>query len=313
MEIEFLGTGAGVPARNRNVTSIALKLLAERNEIWLFDCGEGTQQQILRTTIKPRKITKIFITHLHGDHIFGLPGFLTSRSNQGGDTPVDLYGPVGIKKYVQTSLSVTGTRLSYRINYHEITEPGIVFEDQTITVSEMKLDHRIDSYGYRIQEADLPGELLVEKLITEGVPSGPIYGKLKSGSDVTLADGRVLHGVDYVAPTRPGRIVAIMGDTRKTDNTIKLAQDADVLVHESTFGQHESKLARQYYHATSTQAAQIARLANCHLLLMTHISARYIGRMALQLQKEARDIFPNSKVVNDFDVVEIPLPNAIKE
>ncbi|GEL13081.1 ribonuclease z [Lapidilactobacillus concavus DSM 17758] len=313
MEIEFLGTGAGVPARSRNVTSIALKLLDERNEVWLFDCGEGTQQQILKTTIKPRKVNKIFITHLHGDHIFGLPGFLTSRSNQGGETRLDLYGPTGIKRYVQTSLAVTGTRLSYPIAYHEITEPGIVFEDDQFQVSQLKLDHRIDSYGYRIQEAAFTGELLVDKLKAEQVPSGPIYGKLKAGETVSLPDGRVLNGHDYIGESRPGRIVAIMGDTRKTDHTITLAQDADVLVHESTFSQHESKLARQYFHSTSTQAAQIAVAAHCRRLLLTHISARYLGRAARQLQEEAREVFPNTRVVNDFDIIKIPLPVAVKE
>ncbi|MFD1465702.1 ribonuclease Z [Lapidilactobacillus mulanensis] len=313
MEIEFLGTGAGVPARSRNVTSIALKLLDERNEIWLFDCGEGTQQQILKTTIKPRKVDKIFITHLHGDHIFGLPGFLTSRSNQGGETNLDLYGPAGIKRYVQTSLAVTGTRLSYQIIYHEIEGPGTIFSDGQFEVSQLKLDHRIDSFGYRIQEADFSGELLVDKLKAEQVPSGPIYGKLKAGEVVSLPDGRTIDGKDYIGASRPGRIVAIMGDTRKTDHTITLAENADVLVHESTFSQHESRLARQYFHTTSTQAAQIAVKAHCRRLLLTHISARYLGRAAHQLQQEAQEIFPNTKVVNDFDVIKIPLPIAVKE
>ena len=120
MELLFLGTGAGVPAKHRNVTSIALKLLEERNSIWLFDCGEGTQQQILHTTLKPRKIEKIFITHLHGDHIFGLPGLLSSRSFQGGDEPLVVYGPKGIREYVLTSLKVSGTHLKYALSFHEI-------------------------------------------------------------------------------------------------------------------------------------------------------------------------------------------------
>ncbi|WP_125766509.1 ribonuclease Z [Lapidilactobacillus wuchangensis] len=306
MELEFLGTGAGVPARGRNVTSIALKMLDERNEVWLFDCGEGTQQQILQTTLKPRKINKIFITHLHGDHIYGLPGFLSSRSNQGGDTPLDIYGPVGIKEYVQTSLNITGTHLSYRLRFHEITEPGVVFTDKKIKVSQMPLDHRIDCYGYRVEEAALPGELLVDKLQEAHVPSGPIYGKLKAGQTVTLADGRVLTGTDYLGPAKPGRIVTIIGDTRKTANIELLAADANVLVHESTFGQHESKLAHQYYHSTSTQAAQVAVKSHCQRLILTHISARYLGKGAHQLQTEAQQIFPATRVANDFDVFAVP-------
>ncbi|WP_261805804.1 ribonuclease Z [Lapidilactobacillus luobeiensis] len=309
MELEFLGTGAGVPARGRNVSSLVLKMLDERNEIWMFDCGEGTQQQILQTGIRPRKVTKIFISHLHGDHIYGLPGFLSSRSNQGGTAAVDLYGPVGLKQYVQTSLKTTGTRLAYPLNFHEVTTTGVIFADGQTTVSTLPLDHRITCLGYRVVEADLPGELLVEKLRDLQVPSGPIYGKLKAGQEVTLADGRVLAGKDFVGPAKRGRIVTVISDTRQTPNILKLAADADVLVHESTFGQAEGRLAHQYFHSTSTQAAKVAQKAHCRQLLLTHISARYLGRGAHQLQTEAQHIFKQTRVVNDFDIVAVPFAN----
>ncbi|KRN29421.1 beta-lactamase superfamily hydrolase [Lactobacillus selangorensis] len=307
MELEFLGTGAGVPAKNRNVTSIALKLLNERNEIWLFDAGEGTQQQILRTTIKPRKITKIFITHLHGDHLYGLPGLLSSRSFQGGNTPLTIYGPQGVDTYVRTSLRVSDSHLTYPIHYVILKNPGKLFEDNTFKVEVAKLDHRIPSFGYRIIEKDHAGELLVDKLRADGVPSGPIYGQLKAGQDVTLPDGRLIHGKDYVGPAQKGRIVTILGDTRKNKNGLKLAQNADVLVHESTFGDEEKKLAHQYYHSTSTEAADIAKKAHVGELLLTHISARYVGKMSQQLEREARQIFPHTRVMNDFDTYTIPL------
>ncbi|MFC6314896.1 ribonuclease Z [Lapidilactobacillus achengensis] len=306
MELEFLGTGAGVPARGRNVSSLALKMLDERNEIWLFDCGEGTQQQILQTAIRPRKVTKIFISHLHGDHLYGLPGFLSSRSNQGGIEPVDLYGPIGLKQYVQTSLKTTGTRLGYPLNFHELSGAGVIFADAGITVTTLPLDHRIACFGYRVVEADLPGELLVAKLRELQVPSGPIYGKLKAGQQVTLPDGRQLDGRDFVGPNKPGRIVTIISDTRQTPNILKLAEQADVLVHESTFSQAEARLAHQYFHSTSTQAAKVAQRAHCHQLLLTHISARYLGKGVHQLQSEAQHIFKATRVVNDFDIIPVP-------
>lgn len=300
MEIEFLGTGAGVPAKHRNVTSIALKLLDERNKIWLFDCGEGTQMQILRTTIKPRKIEKIFITHLHGDHIFGLPGLLSSRSFQGGSESLDIYGPKGVEEFVKTSLRISRSRLGYKINFYEVSD-GLIFEDHQFTVMAKKLDHGIDSFGYRVVEKDHAGELQVDKLLEMAISPGPIFGKLKRGERVTLSDGRVLDGNDFLGEARKGRIVTILGDTRYCPQSIELAENADVLVHESTFNKKESNMAKDYFHSTTHQAAEVAKKAKVQKLVLTHISARYLAKEASELEQEAKEIFPNSQLVKDFD------------
>lgn len=307
MELQFLGTGAGVPSKQRNVTSIALKLLDERNEIWLFDCGEGTQQQILETTIKPRKIEKIFITHLHGDHIFGLPGLLSSRSFQGGETTLEVYGPKGIKNFIQTSLKVSESHLKYQLNIIEIEETGLILEDGGFKVYCEELDHRIKCYGYRVEEPNFQGELQVEKLKELNIPAGPVYKKIKDGEIVTLNDGRVIDGKDFIGESRKGRIVTILGDTRFHPNSQKLAKNADVLVHESTFSADEGKMAKNYFHSTSTQAGTVAKEAGAKKLILTHISARYLGKAVYELEKEAKSVFKNTRVVKDFDIVDIPL------
>ncbi|WP_122645008.1 ribonuclease Z [Enterococcus mediterraneensis] len=306
MELEFLGTGAGVPAKHRNVSGIAFKLLDERNAVWLFDCGEGTQMQILRTNIRPRKIEKIFITHLHGDHIFGLPGLISSRSFQGGNETLEIYGPKGIKNFIQTALNTSQTRLSYNIKFFEIENEGLIFKDQQFQVYCQKLDHGITSYGYRVVEADHEGELQVAELQKLGVAPGPIYGRLKKGETVTLADGRQLSGKDFVGAAKKGRIVTILGDTRRTQSAIELARGADALVHESTFNKNEAQMAKAYFHSTTHQAADVAKRAGVKQLLLTHISARYLGKDAVGLETEAKEIFPNTKIVKDFDVIEIP-------
>ncbi|NLR33075.1 ribonuclease Z [Levilactobacillus tujiorum] len=313
MEIQFLGTGAGSPGKFRNVTSTALRLLDERNSVWLFDVGEATQHQILRTTLKPRKIDKIFITHLHGDHIFGLPGLLSSRSFQGGNEPLTIYGPKGIRDFVEVSMRVSETKLSYRIHYRELSADGMIFEDNKFRVYAQHLDHKIECFGYRVVEKDHPGELMVDKLRAAQIPSGPVYGELKAGKTVTLPDGRTVNGQDFLGPSQPGRIVAFLGDTRQTPNAARLTQDADVLVHESTFAKGESKLARSYYHSTNIQAAELAKRTHVKLLLLNHISARYTGKMALELQHQAREIFKNTRVVKDFDEVNVPFRKTTQE
>lgn len=309
MEIQFLGTGAGQPAKARNVSSLVLKLLDEINEIWMFDCGEGTQRQILETTIKPRKIRKIFITHLHGDHVFGLPGFLSSRAFQANEeqTDVDIYGPVGIKGLVMSSLRASGARLPYRIHFHEFNEKhlGKILETDKFTVYAEKLDHTIFCVGYRVVQKDLEGTLDAEKLTAAGVPFGPLFGKIKNGQDVVLEDGTKIIAKDYVSAPKKGKVITILGDTRKADASIRLGLGADVLVHESTYGKGDEKLAKRHGHSTNMEAAKVAKAASAKKLLLNHISARFLSRDISKMRSDAQEIFEDVHVVRDLEEVKL--------
>lgn len=304
IELLFLGTGAGVPGKRRNVTSIALKMLNERGAVWLIDCGEATQHQILHTSLKPRRIEKIFITHLHGDHLFGLPGLLGSRSFQGGTEPLTVYGPSGIRAFIETALLVSNTHLQYPLLIEEIQE-GMVFEDSHMLVTAEKLDHGIDSYGYRFAEKEKPGELLVEKLREDGVPPGPVYKKIKEGQTVTLPDGRVIDPAPYTSGPQPGKIITVLGDTRQCESAVRLALNANVLVHEATFDAKSEKMARDYFHSTTKQAAETAERAGAKKLCLTHISSRYTKEEEHQLVKEAAERFPSVVIAHDF--LEVPI------
>ena len=197
--------------------------------------------------------------------------------------------------------------MSYPIRFVEFDQPGIIFEDHQFTVSVEKLQHGIPSFGFRIVEADHEGTLDAKKLHEMNIPSGPLYGRLKNKEIVTLEDGRVLDGKDFVGPNQKGRVLAILGDTVKHPNSVKLAENADVVVHEGTFSHEELDLAKQYNHSTVTQAAEVAREAKAKKLLLTHFSSRYLYKDLLQLEKEAQRIFPYSKVVKDLQEVIIPL------
>ncbi|WP_223895126.1 ribonuclease Z [Lactobacillus helsingborgensis] len=313
MELQFLGTGAGQPSKKRNVSSIALKMLDEINEIWLFDVGEATQHQILRTNIRLRKVTKIFISHNHGDHIFGLPGLLATRSFQGDVGPITIYGPAGLEEFVRTALKVSRTKISYPIKFVVLEEGGLIFQGNGFRVYAEKLAHRVPSFGYRVVEDNRPGELLMDKLAQYNIPNGPLLGKLKNGEKITLDNGTILDGKDFLGPNKAGRVVTIVYDTRATPTIAQLAQNADVLVHESTFAGNEANLAHSYYHSTAVEAAKIARDNGVKRLFLNHISARYLGAKAKKLENQAQKIFPNTRLANDFDRIVIPMKGEKNE
>lgn len=304
MELVFLGTGAGLPSVERNVTACVLNLARERHTLWLFDCGEGTQHQFLRTNLKLNKIEKIFITHLHGDHIFGLPGLLGTRSFKGGVDPLTIYGLKGIKAYLDTVLAISNTYLPYSIEVFEISE-GVIFEDHQFIVSTAPLKHRIASYGFRVVEKDRTGSLRADLLKAEGVPEGPIYGLLKEGKQITLADGRLINGSDYLTPPEHGKVVAIFGDTEPTDSQIILAKDADVVVHEATVEGALEALASERGHSTTRQTATMAKEAGAKRLIITHISSRYGQGDIERLLTECREVFEHTKMATDLAVFEV--------
>ncbi|MGY3717471.1 ribonuclease Z [Sutcliffiella cohnii] len=306
MKITFLGTGSGVPAKHRNVSSLALHLMNKEGAIWLFDCGEATQHQILHTSIKPRKIEKIFISHLHGDHIFGLPGLLGSRSFQGGESPLHIYGPTGTKEYVDTSLRISGTHLKYDLTIQEFSSDCLLLEGSEFTVQIAELIHGIPSYGFRIMQKDFPAPLLMNRIKEANIKAGPILGEIKAGKIVTLPDGRVVDGKDFLGEPKKGKIVTILGDTRFTDKAISLAQNANTLVHEATFAKEDKVLAHEYFHSTTEQAATVAKEANVEQLLLNHISSRYQKEAVQQLELEAREIFPSTYIVEDLSSFDIP-------
>lgn len=307
MEITFLGTSSGVPTRSRNVSSVALRL-PQRAEVWLFDCGEGTQHQLLRSDLKSSQLRRIFITHMHGDHIFGLMGLLASCGLAGTGQAIDLYGPPGLAEYLKACTKYSYTNLSNRAQVHTV-KPGLIYEDEEFTVRCDLLKHRIPAFGYRVSEKDRPGRFKVEKAQALGIPSGPIYGKLKRGETVTLPDGRRIRGTDLCEPTEPGRHLAYCTDTIFSESSIELAQGADILIHEATFAHQDAQLAFDRLHSTSTMAAQVALAAGVKQLIMTHFSPRYAPGNPLQLDhllQEARAIFPNTLLAYDFLAYEVP-------
>ena len=306
MKLTFLGTSSGAPSRTRNVSSVALQL-PQQATLWLFDCGEATQHQILRSPLRLSQLDRLFFTHLHGDHLFGLPGLLASRSMQnGGTTPVTLYGPAGLAEYLRVSLEISQTHLGYPVHV-EVVRPGLVYEDAQFQVVCAPVRHRIETYGYAVQEKTQAGQFDVEQARVLGVPPGPLYGRLKAGEIITLSDGRMIDGRELVGPPRPGRRIVHCGDTVYTPSAVELARDADVLIHEATYVQAELAQAQRGMHSTAATAAQVAQRAGAKLLILTHFSARYeSGPQLAELLAEARAIFPHTILAHDFYSYEAP-------
>ncbi len=309
MRLTFLGTSAGTPTRTRNMTSVALQWV-QHGALWLFDCGEGTQHQILRAPgVRVSQLEHLWVTHLHGDHVFGLPGLLASRSLvKGADTPVTLHGPDGLEEYLRCALGLTRTGVRYPWRVETVAE-GPVLEDDKAEVFCRRLVHGVTSYGYAVQERPRPGEFDAAQARALGVPFGPLFGRLKNGETITLPDGRTVDGATLVGPPRPGRKVVVCGDTGATPAVVELAQGADVLVHEATFLSEDADRAAQVGHSTAAGAAMAARAAGVKTLILTHFSPRYESDRASRLPTllaEAQAIFPDTLLAADFWAYDVP-------
>ncbi len=294
MEVTFLGTSSAVHSKERNHPSIAIKAFGD---VFLFDCGEGTQKQLLFTNVSPMKISKIFITHFHGDHILGLPGLLQSLSLNGRESKLTVYGPKGLNKIKDAIYSLGYCAIEYPIEFIEI-DTGIVEETEEYVIKAQSVRHNVPSLAYSIEEKKKP-RFLREKAIELGVPVGPAFGKLHNGQEVEI-DGKVIKPEQVLGPPRKGIKITYSGDTRPCEEMVMFAKDSTLLIHESTFIQNEAQNALDYGHSTAHDAAFVARESKSEKLMITHISTRYGEEYAQIMLKEAREIFENTELARDY-------------
>jgi len=307
LQVTFLGTSSGVPTRARNVSAVALRL-PQRSEMWLFDCGEGTQHQFLRSDLRLSQLRRVFITHMHGDHVFGLPGLLASLGLSGScNAGVDLYGPDPLDAFLTGALNNSSTRIGYPLQVHRVRQAAeqgsMLFEDDDLTVRCTPLTHRVPAYAYRVEQKPLAGRFDIARAKELQIPPGPVYAQLKRGETVTLEDGRVIDGTSLCGPERPGVSLVYCTDTVFSEAAVELARGADLLIHESTFAHAEAEMAFQKQHSTSTMAAQTAAEAGVGQLVLTHLSPRYVAGNPVtpdDLLREAQAIFPNTTLARDF-------------
>jgi len=300
LSITLLGTGAACPSVERNVAALAV---AREGETLLFDCGEGTQRQMMRYGVS-FAFREIFFTHYHADHLLGVTGLMRTMGLQDRTLPVTLYGPRGADRILGAAIGLGIERNRFPIEIKEIA-PGdrIAREEYDIVV--FPTDHRADTVGYALAEHTRLGRFNPERARELGVPEGPLWGKLHKGETVELPDGRRVGPADLVGRPRRGRTVVYTGDTRPSLSVVEAARGADLLIHDSTFGEEERARAVETGHSTAAQAAEVAREAGARRLVLTHISPRYT-RDAPELLAEAKAVFPESLVARDGLTLEVP-------
>ena len=301
LSLHLLGTSAARPTIERNVSSLAVQ---REGETLMFDCGEGTQRQMMRYGIS-FALEDIFFTHLHADHILGVIGLMRTMSLQGRTERLRLWGPRGTARVLRRAESFGFERPAFVTEITEV-ESGQRLERSGYAIAVFDVDHRgSTSVGYALVEADRKGRFNPERARELGVPEGPLWGKIHRGLAVTLDDGRTIEPSLLVGPPRPGRKVVVTGDTRPCAATIEAARGADLLVHEATFGDEEAARAVETGHSTAREAARLAQEAGTRLLVLTHFSARY-SRDASELDREARSEFGNVLIGKDGMEIEVP-------
>ena len=304
--IRLLGTSASRPTVERNVASAAI---VREGATLLFDCGEGTQRQMMRYGIS-FSLEDIFFTHFHADHVIGVIGLMRTMSLQGRVDALRLWGPRGAIRVLRRAEEFGMDRLSFPLEIAEV-EPGQRIARTEYAILPYAVEHRgARALGYAIVEDERKGRFNPDHARALGIPEGPLWGEIHRGRAVTLADGRVIQPSELVGAPRAGRKIVLTGDTRPCEATIEMARDADVLVHEATFGDEEAARAVETGHSTAREAAMIAREANVGTLLLTHFSARY-SRDASELGKEARQCFARTIVGKDGMELEVPYRDAV--
>jgi ribonuclease Z len=297
MELIFLGTSSAIPTKYRNHASIALKAFGE---VFLFDCGEGTQRQMSCLKLSPMKIKKIFITHLHGDHILGLPGIIQSMGFRGRTEPLYIYGPPGIFKIKEALYNFGYFSMDFEIILTELSE-GTIIETEEYKIECARTEHNVLNYSYALCEKKKP-RFLKDKAIELGLVPGPDFNRLHQGKTVKIGE-KIITPKQVLGEPRNGIKIVYSGDTRPCDAMVKLASDADILIHESTFEEKDNDKAIKTCHSTSKDAAEIAEKACAKKLILTHISTRY--KNADSFKKSAQNIFKNTVVSKDFMVLEV--------
>lgn len=294
IKITFLGTGNAIPTKKRNHTGI---LLSCADEQILFDCGEGIQRQFKTARISPTKLTRIFITHWHGDHILGLPGLFQTLAMSNYQKTLHIYGPVGTRRFISLIQELL-VHIKINLNVHE-TNSGIVLNEKDFQVIAENMQHGINTlaYSFILKEKTRLNKAKIKKL---KLPNSPLLGKLQSGNDI-IWKGKKIKSSSITYKEKSKKITIIL-DTRMNNKAINFAKNSDLLITESTFSEEDQKKAEEYLHLTAKDAAIIAKKSNSKNLILTHISERYENNL-IAIEKEAKKTFKNSKIVKDFDSV----------
>jgi ribonuclease Z len=305
MEVFVLGTGGMMPLPGRSLTSI---LLRREGELLLFDCGEGTQVSLRRLALRWKKISVIFISHTHADHVTGLPGILMLSSQVEREEPLTIIGPPRIREYVDASRRILDMYINYEIVVKEVWGEGVVYEGEGYRLLSYPLNHSKPCLAYALEENERPGVFMPERASELGVPRGPLWSRLQSGETVVVDSGEILPE-QVMGPRRPGRKVSYMTDTAYVPGADEFVAGSDLLICEGMFGDDLSDDAVDKKHLTARQAAQIARQGNVRRLGLIHYSPRYTERELKGLLQEARRLFPNAFLTRDLQVIDVPYPD----
>ena len=301
MQVIFLGTGGSIPTPKRGLSAVAVR---RKNELLLFDCGEGTQRQMIQAGVGFHREAKVFVTHMHGDHVLGLPGLLQTMSLLGRKKKLEIYGPQGIEAFVEAINTTVRFSLTFPLEVSEV-EAGLVCEEKEYTVYAAQSNHLDNSLAYALAEKLRPGRFSTQKARKLGVPEGPLWSKLQRGLSVKLPNGKKVEPERVLGAPRAGRKIVYSGDTGQSENLVKLAENADLLIHEATFSDELKERAVEDGHSTPGIAAETAKKAGVKRLVLTHISARY--KDAGLLLEQARKVFVNTDVAEDLMRLELPL------